>query len=93
MGNIKRVDQLVNLKNLSTKELELHRELIEECRDRESMIDDFSARTQGSLQQLAVACESATERARVLAASIEKVLDEMETLCLKLLPEDQFYRE
>ncbi|HUJ89440.1 MAG TPA: hypothetical protein VLX12_04530 [Syntrophorhabdales bacterium] len=93
MAYIKRVDELMSIKNLSPRELELHKELIEECREREMMIEEYSARTQGSLQQLAQACETATERARVLAASIEKVLDEMESLCLKLLPDDQFYHE
>jgi hypothetical protein len=93
MAYIKRLDELINVKNLSPRELELHRELIEECRERETMIEEYSARTQGSLQQLAQACETATERARILAASIEKVLDEMESLCLKLLPEDEFYHD
>ena len=93
MAYIKRVDELIGIKNLNPQELELHKELIEECKERETMIEEYSARTQGSLQQLAQACETATERAKVLAASIEKVLDEMETLCLKLLPEDEFFRE
>ncbi len=93
MGDFKSVDELLSMKNLSAQELELHKELIDECRQREAMIDNFSAHTQGSLQQLAQACETATERAKVLAASIEKVLDEMESLCLKMLPEDQFYHE
>lgn len=93
MAHMKRVDELMNIKNLTPQELELHKELIAECRGREAMIEEYSARTQGSLQQLAQACEIATERAKVLAASIEKVLDEMENLCLKLLPDDQFYHE
>jgi len=93
MAYIKRVDELIGIKNLDPQELELHKELIEECREREAMIEEYSARTQGSLQQLAQTCETATERAKVLAASIEKVLDEMESLCLKLLPEDHFYHE
>jgi phage regulator Rha-like protein len=93
MAYVKRVDELIGIKNMSAQELALHKELIEECRERETMIEECSARTQGSLQQLALACETATERAKVLAASIEKVLDEMESLCLKLLPEDQFYHE
>jgi hypothetical protein len=93
MAHIKRIDELISMKNLSPRELELHKELVEECRERETMIEEYSARTQGSLQQLAQACETATERAKILAASIEKVLDEMESLCLKLLPDDQFYHE
>lgn len=93
MAYIKRVNELISVKNLNPQELELHKDLIEECRERETMIEEYSARTQSSLQQLAQACETATERAKILAASIEKVLDEMETLCLKLLPEDQFYHE
>ncbi len=93
MSYIKRVDELMEMKSLSPQELELHKELIMECRERERMIEEYSARTEGSLQQLAQACETATERARVLAASIEKVLDEMECLCLKLLPDDQFYHD
>jgi len=93
MANVKRIDDLINMKNLTAQEWELHKELIEECREREVMIENYSARTQCSLQQLAQACETATERAKVLAASIEKVLDEMENLCLKLLPEKEFYYE
>jgi len=57
------------------------------------MIVESAARAQGSLQQLAETCEAATQRARTLAAAIEKVLDEMEDLCLKLLPDDQFYHD
>jgi hypothetical protein len=93
MAYIKRVDELISMKNLSPRELELHKELIEECKEREMKIEEYSAQTQGSLQQLAQACETATERAKTIAASIEKVLDEMESLCLKLLPDDQFYHE
>jgi hypothetical protein len=93
MAYDKRVDTLLRTKSLSPRELEFHKELIEECRARETMIEECAARAQGSLQQLAQACESATERARILVASIEKVLDEMENLCLRLLPEDKFFHE
>ena len=93
MGYGKSIDELLRLKGLSPQELELHRSLIDECKERETMIVESAARTQGSLQQLAEACEAATQRARTLAAAIEKVLDEMEDLCLKLLPDDQFYHD
>jgi hypothetical protein len=93
MAHNKRVDELIRTKNLSRQELELHKELIEECRQRETILEECAARAEGSLQQLAQACETATMRAKILAASIEKALDEMESLCLKLLPEDQFFRE
>ncbi len=89
----KTIDELLRLKNLTPQELELHSALIEDCRERELMIVESAARTQGSLQQLADACEAATQRARALAMAIEKVLDEMEDLCLKLLPEEQFYHD
>ena len=93
MGYGKSIDELLRLKGLSPQESELHRALIDECRERETMIVESAARAQGSLQQLAEACEAATQRARALAAAIEKVLDEMEDLCLKLLPDDQFYHD
>jgi len=93
MGYVKRVDALLKLKGLNPQELELHQELIEECRGREIAIRESSARAQCSLQQLAEACEAATQRARALAQAIEKVLDEMEDLCLKLLPDEQFYHD
>ncbi|MCG6535239.1 MAG: hypothetical protein L7F78_11215 [Syntrophales bacterium LBB04] len=93
MAQNKRIDELIRMKNLSREELELHKDLIEECRQRETMLEECAARTEGSLQQLAQACEIATVRAKMLAASIEKALDEMESLCLKLLPEDQFFHE
>ena len=89
----KTIDELLSLKKLTPQELELHRALIDECRERELMIVESAARTQGSLQQLADACEAATQRARALATAIEKVLDEMEDLCLKLLPDEQFYHD
>lgn len=93
MGYGKSIDALLRLKGLSPQELELHRALIDECRERETMIVESAARAQGSLQQLAEACETATQRARALAQAIEKVLDEMEDLCLKLLPDEQFYHD
>ncbi len=93
MSNVKRIDTLLRLKNLNARELDLHKDLIEESMEREALIEECSARTQTSLQQLADTCEAATQRARILAEAIEKVLDEMEDLCLKLLPEDQFFHD
>ncbi len=93
MSYVKRIDTLLRMKNLNPQEFEFHKELIEESRDREAIIEECSARAQTSLQQLADTCEAATQRARVLAEAIEKVLDEMEDLCLKLLPDEQFYHD
>jgi hypothetical protein len=93
MGYGRTIDALLRLKGLSPQELELHRALIDECRERETTIVESSAQAQCSLQQLAEACEAATQRARALAQAIEKVLDDMEDLCLRLLPDEQFYHD
>lgn len=83
----------MRLKNLTPQELELHKELIEECISRDAIIRECALHAQSSLQQLADACDAATQRARVLADAIGKILDEMESLCIKLLPDDVFYHD
>jgi predicted DNA-binding protein len=93
MAGSKEIEALLKLKSLTPRELELHKELIDESISREAMIRESTLHAQSSLQQLAEACDAATKRARLLAEAIEKVLDEMESLCLKLLPDDVFYRE
>jgi len=93
MADTKGVETLLRLKNLTPQELELHKELIEECVSRDALIRESTLHTQSSLQQLAEACDAATKRARLLTEAIGQVLDEMESLCLKLLPDEVFYHD
>jgi hypothetical protein len=93
MAGTKEIDTLLKLKDLTPQELELHKELIEESVSRDAIIRECALHAQSSLQQLAEACDAATRRARLLADAIEKILDEMENLCLKLLPDDVFYHD
>jgi broad-specificity NMP kinase len=93
MKEIKTVDELIRSKNLTVEELELHKELIEECRQREQRITEFSRTAQLNLDKLSQSLVALRQRAVVLGDALKVLQERADNLYLKLLPEDMFYRE
>lgn len=93
MKEFKTVEELIRSKNLTAEELELHKELIEECRVREQRITEFSKTAQLNLEKLSQSLVTLRQRAVVLGDALRVLQERADNLYLKLLPEEIFYRE
>jgi hypothetical protein len=93
MKECKTVEELIRSKGLSAEELELHKELIEECRVREQRITEYSKIAQLNLEKLSQSLVTLKQRAVVLGDALRVLQDRADSLYLKLLPEEIFYRE
>lgn len=71
MKEFKNVEELLRAKNLTPDELELHKELIEECRVREQKITEFSAAAQMNLEKLSQSLVTLRQRAVVLGNALK----------------------
>jgi hypothetical protein len=87
------VEELIRSKNLTDEELELHKDLIEECRMREERIEEFSKLAQMNLERLSQSLVTLRQRAVVLGDALKILQERADNLYLKLLPEDIFFRE
>ena len=93
MKEFRTVEELIQSKNLTAEELELHKELIEECRMREQRITEFSKVAQMNLEKLSQSLVTLRQRAVVLGNALKVLQERADNLYLKLLPEDIFYHE
>jgi type II secretory pathway component PulF len=93
MKEFKTVEELIRSKNLTDEEMELHKDLIEECRVREERITEFSKIAQLNLERLSQSLVTLRTRAVVLGDALKVLQDRADNLYLRLLPEDIFYRE
>jgi cell division protein FtsB len=93
MKELKTVEELIHSKNLTAEELELHKELIEECRAREARIAEYSRIAQANLEKLSQSLTTLKQRAVVLGDALKVLQERADNLYLKLLPEEIFYRE
>ena len=93
MDGIKTVEELLRAKNLNEEELELHRGLIEECLEREKRINESSEEARRQLKRLADGIETVSAKAVMLEQAVRQLVDHLENIYLKTLPEDRFYHE
>lgn len=90
---MKTIDELIREKGLTPEELESHRQLIDECRAREKKIREYSEDARNNLQKLADSLTTIAQKTQLLSQAVKELIDERDNLYLRLLPEDQFYRE
>jgi hypothetical protein len=93
MDNIKTVDELIRAKHMSEEELELHEELIEECLDRETKIARCRAETEQNIREFAHAALAMSATTVELGKALQALVEETDSLYLRLLPQDRFFRE
>jgi len=93
MDGIRTVDDLIKAKNLTEKELEMFDNLIQEARERERKSAELSKQTRANLERLSGDLTTIVERTSELGRSIKQLLDQMESLHLRSMPEGKFYRE
>jgi hypothetical protein len=93
MDEIKTVDDLLRTKNLTPEELELLDDVIQEARERERKGAILAEQTKANLIRLSEGFNTIVERTTDISRSIQSLLDQMETLYIKSMPDTKFYRE
>ena len=93
MDDIKTVDDLLKAKGLTAEELKLFEDLIRETRDREKKSIEMGRLTRENLKKLSDGFTVIAERTFEISKSMDRVLDEMEALYLRSMPESKFHRE
>jgi len=93
MENIRNIDDLIRAKNLTAEEMEMFKGMIDESREREKMVREYSQSTQENLKKLSTGLQTISDKVMVLGKALRNMTDEMDKLYLKLLPAEKFYRE
>ncbi len=93
MGEYETVDGLLDVLNLSKEELQVHQELIDACRQNEQKLIEYHISTQQNIEKLYTILDTMYERMSVLSVAVDDLVNEAESLSLKMLPADKFYRE
>ncbi|MEI6155539.1 MAG: hypothetical protein WCQ90_15800 [Deltaproteobacteria bacterium] len=93
MNNKKTVDDFLKAKKLTREEREVFKDIIQETKDREEQITQFSQQVKDSYIRLFAEINIFFEKTVILSRTLAQTLDEMETNYLRSLPADRFYRE
>ncbi|OPY61325.1 MAG: hypothetical protein A4E57_04216 [Syntrophorhabdaceae bacterium PtaU1.Bin034] len=93
MDGIKTVDGLLKAKALTPEEEDQLHDIIEECRTRERQIREASRVARQNLESLSRSFGMVMETIATVSKSIDDLHEEVEKLQLRMMPEDQFYRE
>lgn len=93
MGDIKSVDALLRAKNVTPEEYELLKDIIEIARANERKIREYAEQMRSNFNRLALAIQTMEERTDVLNRALQGLLDATDTLHLRLMPSEKFYRE
>ncbi len=93
MNGATTVNGLLESLNVTEEELELHKELIEECRENERKITEYSSLTKQNIEKLTVVFSGMFQMMTILTAALNDLITEIERLSLRMMPTDMFYRE
>jgi len=93
MDGIKTIDDLIKIKNLTPEEVELHRELIEECRENERKINEHCNTARENLQRMYDTLNDVSQKATEIHSAFQRLVEEAENLSLRLIPDEKFHRE
>jgi hypothetical protein len=92
MEEIKTVDDLIKVKRLTAEEQEKLRDIIEECRMRETQIREASESAKRNIEALSVTFDKVIETISTVGKAVDKLHEEIGRLQLKMMPEEQFFR-
>lgn len=93
MSDYKTVDELLAFKNLTEEEIELHKELIEECRRNEKKINEYCSCTKENIERMADILDDVSEKMVALSLALQDIVGVAEDTSLRMMPEDKFFRE
>lgn len=87
MKRVKTIDDLLREINLTPEELELHRDLIEECRGREAQIKEYSRITGESMRRMTEELDRLNRTAEELWQEAKKLSQRINGIYLRSMPE------
>lgn len=87
------VDDLLKSKELTAEEWELHKDIIEDCRNNEAMLARHHAETKHNIAKMTTVLDMISLKMVELSLALERIVGEAEDTSLRSLPEDKFYRE
>ncbi len=93
MDGVKTVDDLLREKGVTADEAEKLRDIIEECRLREVQIKEASDAARQNIQALSDALGTMIDAFALVGRNVDALHDEVAQLQLRMMPEEQFYRE
>lgn len=93
MDEIKTVDDLLRAKNVTTEEHELLKDVIETARTNERKIREYAEQMRSNFTRLSEALQTMEERTFILNKALQGLLDATDSLHLRLMPSEKFYRE
>jgi chromosome segregation ATPase len=83
---VKTIDELLREKNLTPEELERHRELIEECRVRETKLSEYSRASQESMKKMNDELIKLARSAEELWQEAQKLTNRVNGIYLRVTP-------
>jgi hypothetical protein len=83
---VKTIDDPLREKNLTTEELERHRELIAECRVREAQISEYSRASQESMKKMNDELFKLARTAEELWQEAQKLTNRVNGIYLRVMP-------
>lgn len=86
MKPVKTIDDLLCEKNLTSEEMEMHRELIEECRMREAQIRAYSRASQENMNKMNDELVKMARAAEELWQEARKLSDRVNRIYLRVAP-------
>lgn len=93
MNEIKTVDDLLEAKNVTLEERELLKDIIDTARANERKIREYAEQMKANFSRLSQALQTMEERTFILNKALQGLLDATDTLHLRLMPSEKFYRE
>lgn len=93
MDKVKTVDDLLKAKNVTPEEQELLKDIIEIARANERKIREYADRMKENFSRLTKALQAMEERTFILNEALQSLIDATDTLHLRLMPSEKFYRE
>lgn len=93
MDEIKTVDDLLRAKNVTDEEHELLKDVIETARTNERKIREYAEQMRSNFTRLSEALQTMEERTFILNRALQGLLDATDSLHLRLMPSEKFYRE
>jgi chromosome segregation ATPase len=83
---VKTIEDLLREKKLTPEELEQHRELIAECKARESQINDYSRASQESMKKMTDELNKLARTAEELWQEAQKLTTRVNGIYLRVTP-------
>lgn len=93
MDKMKTVEELLKAKKVTSEERELLKDIIETARTNERKIREYAEQMRSNFNRLSQALQTMEERTFILNRALQGLLDATDTLHLRLMPSEKFYRE